>query len=188
MVKTMENLRREVAVRMRNALHGREIDMSKEHSKESGVVNKPNMSHMLGVTPLHEIHDPTHEKGTLLDPRHDFWDNYEYIIETRSHVSEKIETAIRSLQEDDIVNMTYPYGDESDTVYIEVDEDYKPRQHTQTSEREPDMRVQCQECGEVIRATGPSLRRVGNSYNLSVVIDCEHCEYSDVFEQGMVRK
>ena len=68
-MNTMEDLRREVASRMRASLHGREIDMVEQVT--------PELPHMLGITPLNKIHDPKNEEMTLLDPQHHFWQQYE---------------------------------------------------------------------------------------------------------------
>jgi hypothetical protein len=161
MVNTMEDLRREVASRLRNSLHGREIDMM-EH--------KPRLPHMLGVTPLREVHDPNNEEMTLLDTKHPFWQDFEGDARTRSQVTEKIETAIRSLREDDIFRMTYPYGQEADIIYVEVDP------LTESSSWEAD----CHACNSTLSAE-PSLERTAFTYTLKFNASCD-CGFEKTYK------
>lgn len=170
MVNTMEDLRREVASRLRNALHGREIDMMESV--------RPELPHMLGITPLNKVHDPNNEKMTLLDTNHQFWQNYKEDVRTKNRVTEKIETAIRSLKEDNIFRMNYPYGAEADVIYVEVDK---------LSTTDNSMKTSCKECGATLTAV-PNLLQHGNSYNLKFSIDCTECGFSGSFERRLLRK
>ena len=125
-VNTMADLRRQVALRLSNALHGRTIE------DETDV----ELPHMLGITPLGEMHEPKNEERTLLDPSFPFWDDYERDIDTLNKAREEIEKAIRLLREDGTFTKMYPFEDE-DVVYIEVDE--------VTESNSSD--VSCPECG-----------------------------------------
>lgn len=160
-MNTMKDLRREVASRMRTALHGREIDMVEEI--------KPKTPHMLGITPLNKVHDPKNEEMTLLDPKHHFWDEYTQSVDTKATVSEAIQTAIQSLKEDDIFRMTYPYGEEAEVVYVEVDRipDKTGNNMLQTS---------CKRCGHTLTAP-QRLQLTSRSYYLSVSLDCPECDF-----------
>lgn len=165
----MADLREEVATRLRNALHGREIDM---------MENRVELPHMLGITPIGKIHDPNNEDMTILDTKHPFWEDYHEDVRTPNAVSEKIQTAIRSLRRDDIFRMTYPYGEEAEVVYVEVDK----------MERESEqMTTECAECGETIDAN-LELRNAGKSYILIANLDCPHCEFGGVYEEPMTRR
>lgn len=169
MVNTMADLREEVASRLRNSLHGREIDMME--------TVKPRVPHMLGITPLGKIHDPENETMTLMDTRHPFWQEYEEDIETNNQVMEKIQTAIRSLKEDNIFRMTYPYGEEAEVIYVEV-EKIQPSSNS--------MKTTCAECGAILSAQ-PDLIQSDGYYNLRVSVDCDKCDFSRVLEQNLQR-
>jgi hypothetical protein len=170
MVNTMADLREEVASRLRNSMHGREIDMMESV--------KPRVPHMLGITPLGKVHDPNNEEMTLLDTKHPFWQDYEGDVRTKNQVMEKIETAIRSLKEDNIFRMTYPYGEEAEVIYVEVDK-LQPTAN--------DMKTTCAECGSILTAQ-PNLSQDRGHYYLKFSIDCPDCDFSAVFEQNLVRR
>lgn len=167
MVNTMADLREEVASRLRNSLHGREIDMME--------TSYPGIPHMLGITPIDKVHDPHNEEMTLLDTQHPFWENYEEDVRTKNKATEKIETAIRSLKEDDIFRMTYPYGEEADIIYVEVDKLQSDGDNIQTS---------CKECGEPV-TTNPSLDQNRATYHLTFSIRCEECGYTATFGRSL---
>jgi len=169
MVNTMADLREEVASRLRNSMHGREIDMME--------TVKPRVPHMLGVTPLGKIHDPDNEEMTLLDTKHPFWQEYEEDIRTKNQVMEKIETAIRSLKEDDIFRMNYPYGEEAEVIYVEVEK----LQATSN-----DMKTTCAECGTILTAQ-PDLVQTNGYYHLRFSLDCDKCDFSRLLEQKLQR-
>jgi hypothetical protein len=175
MVKTMTHLREEVAERLRETLHGKEVDML------DGV--RPRIPHMLGITPLDETHEPDYEKGRLLDPKYPFWSDYHRDIETRNAVMDEIETAVRTLVEDEIFELTYPYGTEAEIIYCEVDE-----MNTDTNKNEEtamSMKTSCRECGTTL-TTQPELVQHTRHYNIKVSIDCPQCTFSQVYEQAMV--
>lgn len=167
----MEDLRQEVAVRLRNALHGREIDMVEQV--------KPHLPHMLGITPINSVHDPTDEDMTLLDPNHHFWNNYEEEVRTKNAVTEKIQTAIHSLREDGIFQMTYPYGEEAEVVYCEVE-------YPTTQNNSAEIETTCTECNREI-TTEPNLLEESGSYYLTFSLDCHNCDFSRTLEQPLRR-
>lgn len=168
-MNTMADLRRECSQRMRRALHGREIDV---------LDNPVKTPHMLGIVPVGGISTRKAEEETLLDPNHEFWVEYEKEITTKNAAKQEIESAIRSLRKDDIFRMTYPYGEEADIIYCEVDE----------IELSSDtlLPTHCTKCDEKIDATLGIAEDGG--YEISVEIDCPHCEYSSVLESNLVRK
>lgn len=170
MVNTMADLRAEVASRLRNSLHGREID------KMQGV--DPELPHMLGITPLNKVHDPMNEEMTVLDTKHQFWQEYEEDITTAAQVEEKIETAIRSLKEDGVFRMTYPYGEEAEIVYVEVDK---------LNNRSNSMKTSCKECGNRV-TTAPSLELIRGSYHLTFSVDCPECDFSGNYTRNLIRE
>lgn len=175
MVKTMTHLREEVAERLRETLHGKEVDMLN--------VVQPRIPHMLGVTPLDETHEPDKEKGTLLDPKYPFWSDYYQDVETRNAVMEETETAVKTLVEDDIVRLTYPHGREAEIIYCEVDE--MSTDTNKTEETAMNMKTSCRECGTTL-TTQPELVQTTRHYNITVSIDCTKCDFSQVYEQPMV--
>lgn len=169
MVNTMADLREEVASRLRNSMHGREIDMMESV--------KPHVPHMLGITPLGKIHDPQNEEMTLLDTKHQFWQDYEEPVTTKNKVMEKIQTAIRSLKEDDIFRMNYPYGEEAEVIYVEV-EKLHPSSNT--------IKTTCAECGAII-STQPDLVEQNGHYRMRFSLDCHKCDFSRMLEQNPQR-
>ncbi len=170
-MNTMEDLRREVASRMRASLHGREIDMVEQVT--------PELPHMLGITPLNKIHDPKNEEMTLLDPQHHFWQQYEEDIDTKNKAADKLHTAIHSLREDGLFTMTYPHGEEAEIVYVEVE---RPSivQNTTT------LQTSCNNCNRDITAH-PNLLLDSGSYYLRFSLDCDECDFSRTLERGLHR-
>lgn len=162
---TMADLRREVAIRLRDALHGRQVDM------EQDIV--PKIPHMLGITGLGNVHDPTTERHTLMDPSHHFWEEYDDTVETKNAVMEKLESAISSLRQDEHFTMTHPYGEEAGVIYCEID---VPDEATS----EETLQTSCKNCDTLV-TTDLNLLQRGNSYNISVSIDCPDCGFSQKY-------
>lgn len=160
-MNTMKELKETVATRMHNTLDGREIDMIKQM--------RPELPHMLGITEIGEVHDHGNEDGTLLDPNHEFWDEYEDDVQTKRAVARKIETAIKLLRDEGRVRMEYPYGEEAEVIYVEVD---KPQLTT--------MKTPCRNCGTPLSAE-PILTLDTDSYYISLSLDCDECEFTGTF-------
>jgi hypothetical protein len=168
MVNTMEDLREEVATRLRNTLHGREIDM---------MESTPRLPHMLGITPIGDIHDPNNEEMSLLDTQHPFWQDYEEDVKTANAVTKKIETAIRSLKEDGIFTITHPYGEEADIMYCEVE---KIQSHN------TNITTTCVDCGTLL-TTRPNLALDSGHYYIKFSLDCDECDFSRTVKRRMTR-
>lgn len=166
----MHDLRREIAQRLRETLHGREVDLMKEEPLR--------LEHMLGVIDVGEPVPIDGADGSILDPDHDFWNEWHSDALSGYYVRDKIKTAMHSLKEDDIFRMTYPYGQEAEIVYIEVDElQNSPEQQLQTS---------CRECGSTLTAV-PNLTQDSDYYYLRFSIDCPDCEFSNLYETHLQR-
>lgn len=171
----MADLRRECAARLRETIHGREIDM---------MENTVQLPHMLGITTIGTIHTHDAEKGSLLDPKHEFWQDFEEEITTGGQARRKVESAVRSLRADDIFRMTYPYGRDAEIVYCEVD--------SMEQSGETLLTTQCGECGETIDVPLSLDYDAGYDgerafYSLSVDIDCPHCDFRSVREVPLRR-
>lgn len=164
----MADLRREVSRRLRDTLHGREID-----TIEYGT---PEMEHMLGVVPLGAISTEKVEKGTILDPEHDFWQAYYEDINTENAVRTEIETAMKSLKEDDIFRVTTPYGDDAGILYVEVG-----------STEQNDIVTTCVECGASIE-TKPEIVLERDRYVIQFDIDCSSCGLNKTVGNRLVFK
>lgn len=167
-MNTMEDLRREVASRLRNALHGRQIDLMKTSVE---------LPHMLGITPIGKEHDPRNEEMTIIDPKHPFWNDYESTVDTERKAIDEVTDAIRSLRKDGTFKKTYPHGEEADIVYVEVDT------------LDPDaneMETECQECGASVDAD-VSLEPMGDSYSFYVAVDCSSCGFSGAYKRPLIR-
>lgn len=168
-MNTMEDLREEVAVRLRRVLHGQELDMFE---------NEVRIPHMLGITPIGKTHDPKDEEHTILDADHAFWEEWHDDIVTGYTVRKKIETAVRSLREDDIFRITYPYGKEAEVAYIEVDEIGRNAQLDNTTT--------CANCGASIKADLEIVESNGQ-YSIRMTLDCDACDFSGLYERHMTR-
>lgn len=172
-MNTMADLRRECATRLRDAVHGKEINMEE---------NRVTTPHMLGIVPIGAQSNHRVESGTLLDCNHEFWDDFEEEVNTPNGARNRIESAIRSLKKDDIFRMTYPYGEEwqdPDIVYCEVDELQQGN--------DPLLETKCAECGNTIEAP-LSLDHHGDVYALTITVDCPHCDFSRNLERGLFRQ
>lgn len=174
-MNTMADLRERCATRMRKALHGREIDT---------LENSVQIPHMLDITPIGAIHTRKVEEGTIMDPDHRFWQEFEEGVKTEGSVRRKIESAIRSLRKDDIFRMTYPYGEEADIVYCEVDE--------MGDRGTPLLPTTCHDCGESIEVPLELNYREGHdnrgTYTLDANLDCPHCGFSRLMGSNLTRK
>lgn len=170
----MSDLRREVAIRLKESLDGETIDMME------GI--KPRLPHMIGATPLDEVVDPEHFSDTLIDPSHDFWDDYYKDIRTESKSTEEIVTAINTLREQELFRMVYPYGEDGGIVYCEVDD---PRQSRMISQ-DMSLATICKSCGEGL-STSPHLAVNGGYYYLKFTVDCENCDFKSTFEQNLIK-
>lgn len=169
MTYTMADLRREVADRLRDTLHGKEID-----TMEKGM---PRLPHMLGIVTIGAI--STHEAiaGSILDPDHEFWSNYYKDVDTLGMAEREVESAVRSLQEDNIFRVTNPYGEEAGISYCEIGEVDNPPNEMVTT---------CAECGGSI-TTQPELSpRSADEYFLEFHLDCTECSFEDTFRQSFI--
>ncbi len=174
----MRDLCDSVGNRMHIALDGREIDM--------GQNVKPSLPHMLGITAIGRVHDPTKEEGTLLDPSIEFWQEYnngrdeQDIVETKRQVREKIETAIRLLQEENVVNMKMPYGENSDLVYVSVDDEMK-KSHS------PKRDTECIECGSRAHCVESIETDERSGYKEVITVVCTDCEFEQAYELNLTQ-
>lgn len=161
MTRTMADLRREVAQRLHETLHGREID-----TMEKGM---PKLPHMLGIVTIGAISTPKAIKGSILDPNHSFWDEYYKDITAPNAAEREVESAVRSLKKDNIFQITMPYGEDAGIWYCEVrDVDHPPNEMVTT----------CAECGSSI-TTQPRLTLDNGRYLLNFRLDCPECEFRD---------
>lgn len=171
----MRDLREEVATRMRDAMHGKEIDY---YGKEAGY------SQMLGIVEFGEKSTPEKEEGTLLDPDHEFWQEWHEDYMTGYSVKKTIQTAIRSLKDDGILRVTFPYDTDSreaETAYVEVDK-------LTDSTESVMMDVKCSECGEMTDAAVSIKLKEEVGYNLKMALSCNSCGESGVYSIGFRRQ
>lgn len=174
-MNTMADLRRECARRLRQSLHGREIDT---------LENNVETEHMLGIVPIGAISTPQVTAGTILDPKHEFWENFEEDVTTENGVKRRIESAIRSLRKDNVFRMTYPYGEEADIIYCEVDR--------LDSAGDNSLPTHCAECGKVIDAEFALDCSTGYgdkpAYLFVFTINCPYCDFSQKLETNLERQ
>lgn len=170
-MNTMADLRRECANRLRRSLHGREIDT---------LENTIEMAHMLGIVPIGAISTRKAEEGTLLDPEHDFWQEFDGEIRTKNEARRRVQSAIRSLKKDGTFRMTHPYGEEADIVYCEVDEVQQSGDVL--------LPTTCAECNEEIEAPLSLECTDSGSYEIATRVDCPYCDFSSVMSRLLQRK
>lgn len=166
---TMADLREEVASRMRETLHGREIDTIRGRT--------PELPEMIGVVPIGTSSTREEERGTLLDSRHEFWTNYYKDVGTRRQVTDEIQTAIHSLREDGIFKMSEPYGEDAGILYTEVE---------RMGGNRVEMNTECALCGERI-SVHPTLEQKGGHYFERYSLDCPECKFSRTLEKRLDR-
>lgn len=160
---TMADLRREVARRLRDTLHGEEID-----TMEKGM---PELPHMLGIVTIGAISTPEAEKDSLLDCDHEFWSDYYEDVNTKGKAKREIQTAMRSLKEDNVFRVSTPYGEEAGIWYCEVgDIDETPNR----------MVTMCEDCSESI-PTEPQINHSSGRYSLTFELNCPNCDFSESF-------
>jgi len=165
----MKDLREEVAERLRRTLDGKEVDMLKEDVL---------VEHMLGVTPIGETVEMDDTNDTILDKEHDFWQSWHEDIHTGYDIRKKINSSIKSLSEEGILNIIYPYGEDADIAFVEVD---------WPEENDTKIRTACIRCGE-LNTSSLSMNAVGNSYNMTVCFECDNCGKSGVYETTMTKR
>jgi ribosomal protein S27E len=166
-MNTMQDLREEVASRMHETLHGREID---EYE------NRVQIEHMLGITPIGEEHKPKNENGTILDADHEFWEDWHKKSITGWTVRQKVETAVRSLHEDGFLRVTYPYGEDAEVAYVEVDD--------LGADDTSQVIVTCDYCGEVV-AGRVSISKAGiHPYTAELHVNCPECGNESTYIAG----
>lgn len=167
MVTTQADLNRRVAELLHESLHGRTVDMMQSVEAQ--------LPHMLGYTPIGEEVAPADMDGTLLDADHDFWDAYANDITENADAQHEVITAVNILEEKGLLWISYPFGEEHGTAYIEV--------QTPTAgadgDRDTDesLTTTCVKCGTAID-TAPALTTTGEMYLLVVPIDCPSCSFS----------
>lgn len=159
---TMADLREFVRDRLRESIHGKEID-----TLEKGM---PEMPHMLGIVPVGAISTKEAEMGTILDCDHEFWDDYHETVNTKNKAKKQVRTAMMSLREDGIFRVTSPYGDDAGILYAEVDSgdnEFKL------------MDTECAKCHADIKVE-PTLSMDYGLYRVMFYIDCSECDFDTV--------
>jgi hypothetical protein len=165
----MNDLRTEVAIRLRETLDGKEVDML-----EDDIL----IEHMLGIAPLGDPVSESDTDNTLLDKNATFWQRWHDTIHTEYDIRKKISSTIKSLMEDGILNISYPYGKDAEIAFIEVN---------WPSDSSVSIHTTCNNCESIVDAS-LSLGPVKNSYNMVVEVACENCGKDSVYESHMTRR
>lgn len=131
----------------------------------------PELPHMLGIVPIGAISTPEAEEGTILDPSHEFWNDYYEDINTENGVKREIADAIQSLKDDGLLEIRSPYGEDAGIMYVEVD--------TMAS-KTGDMEAKCIECGGTLSGH-PELVRESGDYSFLVTVEC-NCGFKKTIE------
>jgi hypothetical protein len=174
--RTMADLREYVGRQMRDALHGKEIDMMQSVP--------PRLPHMLGLLDIGEVVGPTHIDDSILDSRHEFWDNYYKEVNTRNKAEEEVISAIESLKADGLFRMSYPYSEEGGIIYVEVDD---PDQYSVRTGGNNSVTTPCKECGHTLR-TAPQLVLYNGYYHLKFSLECDECGFTGNYARKLIRQ
>jgi len=166
----MADLRREVAKRLKETLHGKEID-----TIQKGMPETP---HMLGIVTIGAISTDKAISGSLLDCTHEFWDSYYKDINTNGGVRQEVRSAIQSLKEDGVLEISTPYGEDAGIWYCEVGN---------IDESQNRMRTVCRECGSQI-PTEPDLSHDYGHYRVQFTLDCPDCDFSAQFGTHLTKQ
>lgn len=113
-MNTVKDLKKIVHAKMYETIDGRMVDQY-----EQGKVEIP---HMLGITEMGETCLYEDYEGTILDPSHEFWDDYVEDVSTIHATEDAVEFVIHVLNESGDFNVYFPHGEEADIVYTEVEE------------------------------------------------------------------
>ena len=169
MVYDNQDLQREVAHRLRAAIHERSFDMLDPIPVQ--------IEHMLGMTPLGSVVPQSARDDTILDPQHWFWKSYHTDGLDSEEVEHLITDAITRLEERGILQIE---EDETADNYYNVRVDMYPENLTNKET------TTCIACGGV---AGVSHNIEGTSQYTSVYkIDCFDCEESGVYNTMLVRR
>jgi L-fucose mutarotase/ribose pyranase (RbsD/FucU family) len=99
-------------------------------------------------------------------------------VHTEYDIRKKISSTIKSLMEDDILNILYPYGEDAEIAFIEVN---------WPSDSSVTIHTTCSNCGDIAEAS-MSLTPVKNSYNLIASVSCENCGNDALYESNMTMR
>jgi hypothetical protein len=174
--KTMKDLREYVGGRLRDALHGKEVDMMQPV--------KPRLEHMLGLVEIGEVMDPSDIDGSILDSRHEFWDDYYETVNTRNEAQEQVISAVEGLETDGLFEMSYPYGEEAGIIYVEVED---PNQYNMQTDGDNTMKTSCKSCGHTL-LTPPRLMLYNGYYYLKFSLDCENCGFTGSYRAELIKE
>lgn len=174
--RTMETLREQVGRQLRDALHGKEIDMMQPVP--------PRLQHMLGLLDIGEVVGPKHIDDSILDSRHEFWDDYYKEVNTRNAAKEEVISAIESLKADGLFRISYPYGEEGGIVYVEVED---PDQYSMMTGKNNSIMTSCKECGHTLR-TAPRLVLYNDYYHLKFSLKCGECGFTGEYRQELIEE
>jgi len=172
----METLREYVGRQLRDTLHGKEIDMMQ--------AVKPRLPHMLGLLEIGEVIGPSDVDGSILDPTHEFWDNYYKEVNTRNKAEEEVISAVESLKADGLFRMSYPYGEEGGIVYVEVE---RPELYSERVAGNNSITTPCKECGQTLR-TAPRLVLYSDSYHIKFSLNCDECGFDESYRRRLMEE
>lgn len=159
-----KDLKEVVTKRLNESVDGEEVDTLRQDVR---------IPHLLGITPLGTAHDRSNEEDTLLDPNHSFWNEYDENVSSRRDAVANIDRVLRLLRKEGTLEILYPYGEEADIVYIEVD---------------GDTGTECAECGSIETATRTWHEVAGNQYVYVLQVSCQECEFTGEYETLLTRR
>ena len=159
-----KDLKEIVKKRLQQSVDGKEVDTLRQDVR---------IPHLLGIAPLEGAHDRSNEEDTLLDPNHSFWSEYDETVSSRREALSHIDRVLRLLRKDGTLEIMYPYGEEADIVYIEVD---------------GSTETKCVECGSIETATSTWHEAAGDQYVYILEVQCQECGFTGEYETPLTRR
>jgi|APHM01.1.fsa_nt_gi hypothetical protein len=168
---TLEDLRYLVGTKIQQSIGGKEIDV---HETEV------TLEEMLGIVEVGETANFKDRQDTIFQPTHPFWEQWHSDIESTFEAQAKIEAAIASLKDDDILELPFIY--ENDDIVVPDVDVSQLNGYAEIG----DVHTECTGCGEPIVAVS-QFKPHGKTYKMVLEIDCHNCEKDETFVQQMTR-
>lgn len=159
MSKNIIPLKKFLHNRLRETIHGNEFDM---------VTDKIDIEMMMGV-----------EYGEgILSVSHELWDTYPEPIETHDDIERAISMVVRTLKADGTITTTFPYGEEAEIIYCEVE---KPETNDDS------ISVECASCDAYASAETVYVPE-GNTYKLKLTVSCSFCGHNGSYQRTLIKE
>jgi len=134
-MNTMKDLKTLIAKQIDRTIGGHMFDLTSENLT---------VTQMIGVAEIDGEKEAYQTSGTILDPAHNFWENWYDGKLTQFNTFELIEAAIYLLVQEETVLITDVYGEDSDLVYAGASVEFLPTSPNYTLQ----INIACEHCGD----------------------------------------